>query len=166
MPCDRLEGECLQPLVHQIRRGRQSLVQRIERGLACRQRLGVAHKFKARVDRLAQHIGQVVEIQRRQMLGPLLNAQGAECPAQGVFACFADIHIQRGKAAAFRQVTTGDDAVGERRVAALQKGDDRTDGAQVAIVLRHELAHARAHRFRCQGFDLLHDSLQAIGAQQ
>jgi hypothetical protein len=49
---------------------------------------GVAHELEARVHRLAQHVGQVVQVQRGQVAGPVLQAQGAEGPGQRVAALF------------------------------------------------------------------------------
>ena len=61
------QRQLVQNLVHQIGRLPQGLGQGLKTGLAGRQRLAVAHKFKARVDGIAQHIGQVIEVERRQM---------------------------------------------------------------------------------------------------
>jgi hypothetical protein len=51
-----------------------------------RQALGVAHELEARVDRLAQHVGQVVQVQRGQVARAVLHAQRAEGPGQRVAA--------------------------------------------------------------------------------
>jgi hypothetical protein len=78
---DGLQGQARSVLVHQVGRRRQRLGQRVEGGLAARQRLGVAHELKARVHRIAQHIGQVVQVQRGQVLGAVRAGPGRQRPS-------------------------------------------------------------------------------------
>jgi len=59
---DGLVRELLQQRVHQRGRCGQGIRQRVERGLAACQRFGIAHKLETLVHRVAQHIGQVVQV--------------------------------------------------------------------------------------------------------
>ncbi|MDT4848613.1 hypothetical protein FQZ97_827070 [compost metagenome] len=123
-----------------------------EGGLAAGQRFCVAHKGKALVDRVAQHVGQVVEVERGDVARLVLHAQSAERPGQRVAAFFAQrrvhVHLQRGEARAFGQQLARGDAVRQRRVPALQEGDHQADGGAVARELVEEGVHAgRALRF-------------------
>jgi hypothetical protein len=79
----RLQGQRVQALVDQVQRRGQRLGQRVEGRLALRQLLGIAHEFETRVDRIAQHVGQVVQIQRGQMPGAVLQAQAPKAQASG-----------------------------------------------------------------------------------
>ena len=145
--CHRFERERAQHLVHQRGRGGQGLGQWFERGLAARQRFGVAHKLKAFVHRVAQHIGQVVQVQRGQVLGLVVQAQGAKSPAQRVAALLMNIDIERGEARPFGQEAAAHDAVRQRAVAPLQKGNGGANGGQIPVLLRGKALHRRALLF-------------------
>jgi hypothetical protein len=95
--------------------------------------LGVAHEFEARVDRLAQHVGQVVQVQRGQVARAVLHAQRAEGPGHRVTAVRVHVHGQRLEARAFGQEAAAADAVRQRGVTPLQEGHHRADGLAVAL---------------------------------
>ena len=75
-------------------------MQLIERRLARRQRFCVAHELEARIDGIANDIGEVIQIQRRNVLGAILQSQRAERPVERIaVAAFAvDIVIERREA--------------------------------------------------------------------
>jgi len=99
------------------------------------------------VDRIAQHIGQVVQVQRGQVTRPVLLTQGAKGPGQGVAAFIVHvIRIECGKARAFRQQAASSDAVAQRGIAPLQESDGGRDGAVVALEMVEEKIHAGAAR--------------------
>jgi hypothetical protein len=62
--------------------GKEHSVQRVEGGLAAGQRLGVTHELEALIDRVAQHVGQVVQVERAEVARLVLHAQRAEGPGQ------------------------------------------------------------------------------------
>jgi hypothetical protein len=113
--------------VDQVLRRRQRLRQRLEAGLALRQRFGIAHELEARVDRFAQHVGDVVEVKRGEVAGAVGHAQRAEGPGQRIAALVVDIHVERGEARALGQEGTAGDAVRERRIAPLEEGHGNID---------------------------------------
>jgi len=68
-------GQILQGAIDQRRRCGEGSGHRLETGLTLCQRFGVANEFKARIDCLAQHIGNVVQVKGRQMPRPVLHAE-------------------------------------------------------------------------------------------
>ena len=137
-------GQCP---VQQVRRCGQRIGQGVEVGLAGGQSFGVADELKARVHRVADHVGQVVEVQRGQMACAVLQAHGAEGPAQRVAALALEggvriILIDRGESRAFGQEGTGVDAVCQGGVSALQERDRGLDRGTVAGERFKEVGHA------------------------
>ncbi|MNV04116.1 hypothetical protein D3C71_944040 [compost metagenome] len=163
---NRFVRELLQQRVHQRGRRSECLGQRVKRGLAARQRFGIAHKLKALVHRVAQHIGQVVQVQRGQVLGLVVQAQGAKGPAQRVAALVVYIHIQRGEAWALGQVVAACNAVRQRAVAALQEGNGGADGGEVAVLLRRKTLHGGALLFGGKRIHLGGHRAQPFGREQ
>ncbi len=131
----------MQGLIDQIQGRGQSLRERIEGRLALRQRLGVAHELEARVDAVAQHVGQIVQVQRGQVARLVLHAQRAKSPGQRVTAFCIDIHIERLEARSLGQEGAAANAVRQRRVAPLQISDDRCDRRCIALELLQKLIH-------------------------
>ena len=85
-------------LIHQVHGRGQRGGQGLEAGLAHRQAFGVAHELEARVHRVLQHIGDVVEVERGQVARPVLHPERAEGPAQCVAIAFVrgvGIGVQR-----------------------------------------------------------------------
>ena len=123
--CQHLQGQLAQRAVHQVQRRGQRLGQRLEAGLAGRQLLGVAHELEARVDRVAQHVGDVVQVQRGQVARAVVRAQRTEGPGQRIAAIVVDIGVERHEARPLGQEAAAGDAVHQRRVAALQEGQRR-----------------------------------------
>ena len=121
--------------VDQRWRSRQSSGQWLERRLAAGQRFGVADEFKARIDCLAQHVCEIVQIQRGQMPRPVLHAERPESPGQRVAAVFVDINIQWFEARAFRQKISAGNAKSHRRITSLQEGDGWGHSGQIAVEL-------------------------------
>ncbi len=146
MPVEGGQRQLVQQLVHQRGWRGQRLRERVEAGLAAGERLGVAHELEARVHRVAQHVGQVVQVQRAQMPCLVLHAQRAKGPGQRVAAAVAHVHVvvgvQRRKARAFRQQAARGHAVRQRGVAPLQVGDGRADAAAVGAKLVQKGVHA------------------------
>ena len=142
MPLDRRDGERLQSRIDEVRRRRQSLGQQIELRLARRQALAIPHELEARVDRIADHIGQIIEIERGEVPRAIVGAERPERPAERVAILARQISLERRKPWPLGEPSPPRDAVRERRVAALQEGDDRIDGALVGLELREPAAHA------------------------
>ena len=93
-----VEGEALQRLVHQRGRRGQRPGQGLEAGLGHRQRFCVAHELEALVGGFAQHVSEVVEVERGQVAGLVLHPQRAEGPGQRVAAVGVVVHVERGEA--------------------------------------------------------------------
>ena len=94
-------------------RGGEGACQRFESRLAACQRLGVADELEARVDGVAQHVGEVVEIERCQMPRPVLHAERAEGPGQRIATLVVDVVVERGEARAFGQKLAAADAMAD-----------------------------------------------------
>ena len=108
-----------QHIVNQIGRRSKGCGQWFKTGLATSQAFGIAHKLKARVNGVAQHVGQVVQVQRGQMARAVLLAQRAKGPGQRVGSLRIAIDIKRGKTWPFGQKAAPCNAVAERGVAPL-----------------------------------------------
>ena len=131
----RLERQCMQGCIHQAVRRAERRVQLIECRLARRQRFRIAHELEARIDGIANDIGQVIEIQGGDVFGAILQSQCAEGPVERI-ACavlVVDVVIERCEARAFGQVMPRGDAMRQARITALQKSDDRRDGRAVGL---------------------------------
>jgi hypothetical protein len=162
----RLGRQRGQGAVQQVGRGGQGLGQRVEMGLGGGQLLGVAHELEARVHRLAHHVGQVVQVERGQVAGPVLQAQGAEGPGQRVLALFGGVAVQGLEARAFGQEAAGVDAVGQRGVAPLQEGDHPGHGGAVGVELGQEVVDLRRALALRQGLRRRAQFVQAGGREQ
>ena len=55
-------------------------MERIKRRLAGGQGFCVPDELKSRINSIPDNIGQVIEVERRQMFGLILQAHGSECP--------------------------------------------------------------------------------------
>ena len=96
-----LECQCVKGRIYQGARLVECSVQVIESRLTGRQRFRVADEFEARVDRIANDVGKVVEIQGRDVLGTILQSQRAKGPAERVAMFAIDVLIERREALAF-----------------------------------------------------------------
>ena len=163
---DRRRRQAAQQAIDQVRRRRQRLRQCVEAGLALRQALGVAHELEARIDRIAQHIGNVVEVQRGQVARAVLHAQRTEGPGHRVVAVVVDIGLERGKARPLGQEAARADAVRECGVAALQEGHRRADRRAVLVEVLDESARQRTALVRRQRGNVPVDRRQSIDRQQ
>ena len=114
-------------VVWRCQRGGQGL----EGGLAHRQRFGVADELEAWVDCIAQHVGDVVEVERCEVAGAVLHTERTESPGHRVATIVVDIDLERVEARAFGQKASAGNAVCQRRVPSLQKGQRRRDRCQV-----------------------------------
>ncbi len=146
----------------------QRLVQAIERRLARGERLGVAHELEARVDGLANDVRDVVEIQRADVLRPILQPERAESPVERI--CLAlvggDVVLERGEARALRQVASGSDAMSKARVPALQESNDRRDRRLVDLEVLREEPRGRRVPLSRQRAQLLANGVQPLRRQQ
>ena len=141
---DRCHGERLQGRIDEVRWRRQGLGEQIELRLARRQALAIAHELEARVDRVADHIRQIVEIERGEVPRAIVGAERPERPAERVAVLARQIGLERREPRPLGEPPPPRDAVREGRVPALQEGDDRVDGALVGLELREPAAHADA----------------------
>ena len=160
-----LARQARQGAVDQVGRRGQGLGHGVEAGLAGGQLLGIAHELEARVHRLAHHVGQVVQVQRGQVLGAVGQAQHAEGPGQRVAVFLAaDVVVQRGEARALGQQGAGVDAVRQHRVAPLQEADHRADGGAVGVEVPEEVRHLPAGPGLLAGGVV--QAVQALGREQ
>ena len=163
---DGLQGQALQRGVDQVGGLGQGFGQRVKAGLAGGQALGVAHEFKAFVHGIAQHIGQVVQIQRGQVPGAVGLAQSAKSPANRVARAIVVIGVECRKAWAFGQKAPACNAVTQRAVAALQKRDDRVDADGVIVEMVKEKVHRTRALFNGQGQRCVTQSGEPWSVQQ
>jgi hypothetical protein len=154
--------------VDQVLRRRQRLRQRLEAGLALRQRFGIAHELEARIDRLAQHVGDVVEVKRGEVAGAVGHAQRAEGPGQRI-AALLDRHTASSAA---KRGPSGRKARPAMRCASdgsrpWRKATANIDAGPVVLEARQEGGHARrAAAWPGWHFGDLADRLQAGGREQ
>ena len=127
------EGQLMQCAVDEVGRSTKRFCQRLETGLAERQCFGVADEFEAWIDGFAQDVGDVVKVERCQMAGAILHAEGAECPGQRVAAVRIDIDVERRKTRPLGQEAAASDPMGEAWVVALEKTDGAADSGQVVL---------------------------------
>ena len=135
MARDGRQAQLDQGLVNEVARRGQRPLQRRKAWLALRQRLGVTDKLEALIHGIAPHIGQIVEIQRRQVTRPILAAQRAERPTERIATAIVFIRIECGKARPFRQEVAPDDPMRQAGIATLQEGNGHIDRAEVALKL-------------------------------
>ena len=95
-----------------------------------------------------------------------MGAERAEGPGQGVAAVLVHVGLQRGEARALRQVLAAGDAVRERGIAALQKGDHARDAGAVARKFVEEDLHSVAAALGRQGFGTGAHFVQTFGREQ
>ena len=131
--CDGLQCQVREHGVHEVGCSSKRLSQGLEARLAARQAFAVTHEFKTGVDGITQHIGQVVQVQRCQMLCAVVLPECTECPGQRVGRLGVAVHIQRGKARTFRQEAAPCDAVAQCEVAPLQKRNRGRNGGEVVV---------------------------------
>ena len=155
-----------QRAVDQVQRGGECGGQRVEGGLALRQRFGVAHELETWVDRIAQHVGDVVEVQRGEVARTVLHAQGTEGPGERVATVVVDVDVERLEARALGQESAATNAVAERWVIALKEGERRRDGRVVAVEGAVKCGDACGALGRRQGIELGAHRQQAFGREQ
>ena len=133
MPRHRVQGQVVQRLIDQVEGGREGRGQRIEGRLALRQGFRVAHEFEARIHPLAQHVGDIVQIQGGEVAGAILHPQAAESPGQGVIAIRVDVDIEGVEARSFGQKLPSGDTIGQAGVTPLQESDNRNNAGEIAF---------------------------------
>src|SRR6202453_3518851 len=103
----------MQSFIYQVVRRTEGRLQLIERRLACRERFCIAHKLEARVDGIANDVGEVIEIKGGDVLGAILQPQSAEGPVERVAFVLPVLVVvlERRKARAFGQVMPRSDAM-------------------------------------------------------
>jgi hypothetical protein len=87
-----------------------------------------------------QHVGQIVDVERRQVLRAIDHPQLAERPGQRIAVGLGgQRRIDRGEPRTLGQEVARGDAQRQARVLALQEPDGRLDGRQVALALGQEV---------------------------
>jgi hypothetical protein len=139
---DRLERERLERPVHQVGRGRERLCERLEGGLARGELLGIADELEPVVHGVAHDVGDVVQVERRQVARAVREAERPERPGERVPSFLAGgVGLERVEAPSLGKELAGGDAVRERCVAPLQERDRRIDGRRVTWVLGEKMSH-------------------------
>src|SRR5262245_18840142 len=112
MALERLERERLERPVDQVGRVRERLRERLERGLARGEAFGVTHELETLVDRVAQDVGDVVQVERREVPRAVGKAERAERPGERVSAFLAGgVDLERIEARTLGKKRSGVDAV-------------------------------------------------------
>ena len=166
MPLHGCQRQLVQDAVDQIGRCRQSLGERVERGLALCQRLRIAHELKARIDRVAQYVGDIVKVQGGKVPGAILHPECAECPGQRIAAIRIDIGVEWLEAWPFGKKVAAADAMPDRRVAPLQESHGRFDRRQIAIEDPIEGLHPLRALLRRRRRDALAHRQQSVAREQ
>ena len=117
----------------------QRASQWFETGLARRQLLAVTNKIEARINRLTQHIGEVIEVQGSQVPRSILRTQGAERPGEWILAPAGIEDLQTLEPRPFRQELPRYDAMRQSRIPTLQKADHRVDRCKVRRQMAQEM---------------------------
>ena len=135
---DQLARDFVDRFVDQCGLARQCLVQRIERGCARCEALAVARQLEARIDAVAPHVGEIVDVQACEIPRLLGGTQRAE-RGHDVFV------VRLLEAWAFRQKRAADDAERQRGITALQEADRWLNRVGVAIGVRQKVPDRRRH---------------------
>ncbi len=93
MTCNSRLRQRAQGLVDQIRWRYQGIGQRIKSRLTSRERFPLANKLKPTINRLSDHIREIIKIKRRQVFSAILHAKRTERPAKRITAILVDICI-------------------------------------------------------------------------
>ncbi len=135
---DELARQFVERGVDQRGLGRECLVQRIERRRARREALAVTRELEVRVDADAPDVGEVVDVEAREVARLLGGAEIAERRV--------NVFVERlCEARSFGQERAAHDAEGQARVAALQEADGRLDRRRVTIGVREEVLDRGRH---------------------
>ena len=96
----------MQEFVYQVVRRTERHLQLIKGGLARRQGLCIAYEFEARVDGVTNDVGEIIEIERGNVFGAILQPQRTECPVERIARAFpaVDVVLARCETRAFGQV--------------------------------------------------------------
>src|SRR5688572_3948531 len=86
MPRNELARDLIERLVDQSRLAKQRCLERLERRRARGEALAVASELELRIDPIAPRVGQVVDVEAREVACLVGRAEGAESGAQGVVA--------------------------------------------------------------------------------
>jgi hypothetical protein len=116
--------------------------ERLERRRTGRQLLAVARELELRIDADPPYVGQIVDVQAREVARLIRRAEGAECPSERIVG---RRRREVGEARAFWQKLAADDAQRQARVAALQKPDGPVDGCDVAWCTGEKRGDRRRH---------------------
>ena len=130
-----VERQCVQNCVDQIVWRIERRLQLIEPRLARRQRFRITHELKARIDGVANDVGEVIEIQGGDVLGTILQSECTKGPVESVVFL-----RERREARTFRQKVPRRNTMSETGVSALQKPNGRLDGGAVGLEVPGEKA--------------------------
>jgi len=95
------------------------------------------------MDPIADRVRDVVDIQARQVLRAIPDAEPAERPAQRILVARARPLFDHRKPRPLGQQLAVDDAMREPAIAALQEADDCVDRREVAIRVREQVRDRR-----------------------
>ena len=131
-------------LVDQRRRALERGAQRIERRRARRELLAVARQLEARVDAVADHVGEIVDVEAREVLGAIGDAERAERPRQRIVVVARRARrrarAKRGPSGSSSRPTMRSASAG---IAALEEAHDGSTVVEVALAVREEVRDRR-----------------------
>ena len=140
---DQLARDLGERLVDECRLGVERGGQRLERRRARGQFLAVACELELRIDALAPDVGEVVDIQAREVARLVGRAQAAERPSERVVAAGRRERCEPGP---FGQELAADDAQRKARIATLQEADRGLDRRNVALRMLQKVRDRRWDR--------------------
>ena len=141
----QLAREVVEQVVDERGLARERLGQRIERGRARGQLLAVARELEVPGDAIADHVGEVVDIEAREVARAVRGPEPAERPAERVLVVGARTGVDRLEPRALGQQLAADDPQRQARIAALEEPDHRVDGADVRLAVLEEVGDRRRH---------------------
>ena len=129
-------------------------MQRFERGGACGESLAIAHELEAWVDAEPPNIGEVVDVQAREITSLLRRAQGAERGQQLLVErrmLARGTRAQMLEARPFGKERAPDDTKCQARIATLQEPNGRPYSVHVKLGMLKKVSDRRRHRATLSG---------------
>ena len=132
----QLCGELVEDRIDQRGLALERALQRIERGRAGREPLAVARQLEVRRDAVADHVGDVIDIQAREVLRAIGHAEATERPRERIVVPLARDRVEPR---AFGQQLSTDDAQCQPGISALEEPHDCIHRALVGLRVREEV---------------------------
>jgi hypothetical protein len=138
-----LRRQLVEQLVDQVGLALEGVAQWVERGRAGGQPLRVAGQLELGGDALADHVGEIVDVQAREVLRAVGDPEPTERPRERVVVGGAGATVDRREPRTLGEQVAPDDPQREPRIAALEEPHDVLDRRDVAVAVREEAGDHR-----------------------